>query len=67
MRAAACGVPCVKKASSTNSPPDALSMRQVIIEPVLRQTGRGHRPGRFGVGVEAEFENAGTERAGLLY
>ena len=28
---------------------------------VLRQTGRGHRPERFGLGVEAEFENAGTE------
>jgi digeranylgeranylglycerophospholipid reductase len=30
---------------------------------VLRQTGRGYRPGRFGVGVEAEFENASTEPA----
>jgi digeranylgeranylglycerophospholipid reductase len=28
---------------------------------VLRQIGGGHRPVRFGVGVEAEFENAGTE------
>jgi digeranylgeranylglycerophospholipid reductase len=28
---------------------------------VLRQIGRGHRPKRFGLGVEAEFENAGTE------
>jgi digeranylgeranylglycerophospholipid reductase len=28
---------------------------------VLRQIGRGHRPERFGLGVEAEFENAGTE------
>ena len=28
---------------------------------VLTQIGRGHRPKRFGLGVEAEFENAGTE------
>jgi digeranylgeranylglycerophospholipid reductase len=30
---------------------------------VLRQAGKGRRPERFGVGVEAEFENAGMEPA----
>jgi digeranylgeranylglycerophospholipid reductase len=30
---------------------------------VLSQIGAGNRPERFGVGVEAEFENAGTEPA----
>ena len=28
---------------------------------VLRQIGGRNRPERFGIGVEAEFENAGTE------
>ena len=67
MRAAACGVPCVKKASSTNSPPRYVVDASGHHRAVLRQTGRGHRPG----GLESESRRNSRTRAqnrpGLFY